>query len=87
MHAKLVGHIGRLQAHADAILERALGHFGVETEHFDLAFGTRPQTFQDFDGGGLPGSIGPQQAEDFAFADVEIDAADGFEIAVGFVQP
>src|SRR5579872_549180 len=85
MNAKLVGEVGRLQADADAILKRALRHFGIETKHFDASLGARAQTFQNFDSGRLPSSIGSQEAEDFTLADVKIDAADGFEIAIGFM--
>ena len=37
---------------------------------------------QDFDGGGLAGAVGPQQAEDLAGADVQRQILQGYGFAV-----
>ena len=48
----------------------------------DLSRGRRQQTFQDFDGGGLPCSVRSEQAEALARLDFQIQPADGFNLAV-----
>jgi len=40
------------------------------------------QAFENFDGGGLAGAVGSEQAENLAFFHIEADAADGFDVAV-----
>src|ERR1051325_8464550 len=86
MDLQLVGKVGRLQADADAVLQRALGYFGIEAQYFDVAPGARAQPFQNLHSRGLAGAVGAEQTEDLALTDLEVDAAHGFEIAIGFVQ-
>ncbi len=38
------------------------------------------EAFADFDGGGLAGAVGPEEAEAFAARDFEIDAIHGYDI-------
>ena len=71
-----------MQADADAVLELAGLDLGVAAEHADASAGARAQSLEDFDGGGLAGAVGAEQAEDFAGAHFEIDALDGREAAV-----
>jgi hypothetical protein len=59
---------------------------GIEIEHFHVARGTRPQAFQDFDRARLARAIGPEQAEDFARPNFEIDPFNRLETAVGLAQ-
>src|SRR5260370_4734298 len=40
------------------------------------------QAFENFDGGGLAGAVGSEQAENLAFFHIEAAAADGFDVAV-----
>src|SRR5258706_5400588 len=86
LHQQLVGQIGGLQADADAVLERANFSRGIVTQHGDVSCRARAQSFQDFNGSGLSGAVGAEQAEDFALRDVEIDPAHGLEISVGFTE-
>ena len=78
--------VGGLQADADAVLELAGLDFGIAAEDADAAAAARAQAFQDFDGGGLAGAVGAEQAEDFAGAHFEIDALDGGEAAVALFE-
>jgi hypothetical protein len=63
---ELLLEVGGLQADADAVLELKGLDLGVAAEHADATAGTGAQAFQDFDGGGLTGAVGAEQAEDFA---------------------
>ena len=58
---------------------------GIEAEDGDAAAGAGAEAFEDFDGAGFAGAIGAEEAEDFACLDVEVNAFDGLEIAVGFL--
>ena len=60
--------------------------FRIAPQHGDAPAGARPQAFEDLDGGGLAGAVGSEQSEDFARADFEIDAFDGLERAVVFLE-
>ena len=51
-----------------------------------LAAGGRQQRGQHAQGGGLAGAVGPQEAEDFAGLDVQVDAGDGFDGAAREVK-
>src|SRR5262249_60156330 len=42
---------------------------------------------EDADGGGLPGAVGPEQAEDAGRLDAQVDAAKGLYVAVALAQP
>src|ERR1019366_1728854 len=78
--------VGGLQADADAVLELAGLHLGIAAEDADASAGARAQALEDFDGGGLTGAIGAEQAEDIAGAHVEIYALDGRKTAVALAQ-
>src|SRR5260370_30014514 len=86
MHHEVVGEIGVRQAHADAVLERANFDGGIVSQEADVSGAARAQTFEDFDGRGFARPIGAEQSEYFALRYIEVDAADGLDIAIGFVQ-
>ena len=46
------------------------------------AGGRGPVTLHDLDGGGLPGTVGAEQAEELPTSDLEIDPVDGSEVPV-----
>jgi hypothetical protein len=48
----------------------------------DFTRGGCEQTFEDFDGRGLPRSIRTEEAEALAGLDLQADAADGFDFSV-----
>ncbi len=50
----------------------------------DLAVGRLYHADDHFDGGGFPGAVGSQVAEDFAGLEFEADVFDGGDAAVGF---
>ncbi len=60
---------------------------GIDAEHADVALGSRPEAFEDLDGRRLPGAVRPEEGEDLAALDLEVDARDRFELAVSLVQP
>jgi hypothetical protein len=66
--------IGGLQADADAILELARVHLGIETKHGDASAGTRTKALEDLDGAGFARAVRAQKSEYFTRADFEIDA-------------
>ena len=51
-------------------------------EDADLAGSGFEQAFENFDGGGFAGAVGAEQAEAFAFVDLQIEAAQGFDFGV-----
>ena len=55
-------------------------------EHLDLARVGRGQALADLDGRRLAGAVGPEQAEALAAADLEVEAVDGDDVAVGFAE-
>ena len=63
----------------------ALG--GVEAEHRDLAGGPLAVPLEDLDGRGLAGAVRPEEREDLAVLDRQVDALDGLELAVRLAQP
>ena len=82
----LIGQVGGLETDADAVLELLLLFVGIIAEHENVAGGSLPNTFQDLDGGGFTGTVGAEEAEDFASLHFEVDAADGLEVTVRFMQ-
>src|SRR6266705_800088 len=79
---KLVRERGGLQGCADDVFQsRGVFTRVVAADNSGAAVGIA-QAFQDFDGAGLAGTVGSEQAEDFAFADAEADAANGLDVAV-----
>jgi len=81
-HFELVLEAGGLQADTDAVFELAGLDLGIAPEDGDASAGSWTQSFENFDGGGLAGAVGSEEAEDFAGADFEVDAFDGLEGAV-----
>ncbi len=66
-----------MQGNADALPQGAVvGLPPALVEDFDFAGGGVEQSFEDFDGGGFAGAIGPEQAEAFAALDLQIEAVD-----------
>src|SRR6185437_16136708 len=51
----------------------------AQAEDFDFAGSGFEESLGDFEGGGLAGAVGAEQAEAFAALDVEIEAADRFD--------
>ena len=52
---------------------------GVEPVHADASAGGSEQRGEHLDGGGLAGSVGAKEGEDFAFGHFERDVVDGRE--------
>src|SRR6185312_16935415 len=66
-------------------LDRAFG--GVVAEHGDLALAARAVALEDLDTGRLACAVRPQQSEDLAALDRDVDAAERLEVAVALAQP
>ena len=58
----------------------------VLAEDADLAGVGRAEALQDLDGGGLAGAVGPENGDDLAAVDLEVDAAHDLAVAVGLAQ-
>ena len=55
-------------------------------EDHDLAGVGLGEALADLDGGGLAGAVGSEQAEALARTDLEVEAVDGDDVAVGFAE-
>ncbi len=76
-HGQLRVERRRLEADADAWLERVGAVGDVEAEDDRLAAVGRPQALEDLDRRRLARAVRPEQAEDLARGDIEIDPVDG----------
>ena len=77
---------GGLELDADALLELDRVAPRVDAEHGDLAAVGLVEALEDLDRRRLAGAVGPEQAEDLAAADLEVDAVDGLDLAVALAQ-
>ena len=59
----------------------------LAAEHLDLAGGGIAEALEHLDGRGLPGAVGAEEGEDPAARHLEVDAADGLDVAVRDAQP
>ena len=59
---------------------------GIEAEHLHGARVPRSQSLEDLHRGGLAGAVGPEDAEDLAAADVEVQAVQHLPLAVRLAQ-
>ena len=80
--AELIGQGGGLQDGSDFLFEGVARSLRVEAADADDATIGGAKAFQDFDGAGLPGAVGAQEAKNFALLDFEADAAEGLDRAV-----
>jgi hypothetical protein len=79
-------HPGRLQDDADALAQLTRVLLGIVAEHRDDAGRAGPVALEDLDRGRLAGAVGPEQAEDLAHGDLEVQAPHGLVLAVGLAQ-
>ena len=61
-------------------------HRGIKAVQFDAAAGRAQQRGEHLDGGGLAGSVRPEEGKYLSLRDVEADVLDGGEIAECFDQ-
>jgi hypothetical protein len=88
---EFLGELRLLELHADALAQFLGVRAPVEAEEFDGAGIRRGEPFANFDGSGLPCSIGAKQAETFAGRNLKVDAVDradpfGTGYGEGFAQ-
>ena len=83
-HAEVAG---VLQHDADPGPPLPIRGAGVRAEHPHLTRVACAMALEDLDGGGLPGAVGPEDRDDLAVRDVQVDVADGGQPAVGLAQP
>src|SRR3954453_10980360 len=76
----------RLQHHADVLAPTRPRALRVGTEHLHRAARARAVSLEDLDGRRLSGPVRAEQAEHLARLDREVDAANGFDVAVALVQ-
>jgi hypothetical protein len=72
----------RLETHPDPRLERIRVAADVDPEDADFAAIGLAQSLEDLDGRGLARPVRPEESEDLALRDVEVDAVDGLHVAV-----
>ena len=79
---------GELAGHADAVARTAVG-VGDDVVAGDagLAAVGGEQRGQDVDHGRLAGAVGPEQGEDRALGDLEVDAVEHDRVAEGLAEP
>ena len=58
----------------------------IVSEHRHDPAGAGAVALEDLDRGRLPGAVGPEQAEDLADGDFEVQAPHGLVLAVGLAQ-
>ena len=75
-----------LAGQADLRAQRGRVAHDVEAGHAALPAVGRQQRGQDADGGRLAGAVGAEQPEHGARGDVEVDAAQRLDLAVGLAQ-
>ena len=71
-----------MQRDADPFAQLARVVVPGVAEDADFSGSGREQALEDFDGGGLPCSVGAKQSEALAGFDAQADAADGFDFSV-----
>ncbi|GAA4557569.1 hypothetical protein GCM10010309_70060 [Streptomyces violaceochromogenes] len=74
----------------DVAEQAAYGHAipgGVVAEDADHAGGHGQQGGDAADGGGLAGAVGPEQPEDLALPDGEVESVHGVVVAEGVGEP
>src|ERR1019366_1905412 len=75
-----------LELHADPFLQLVDVAEGIEAEHGDRAAVGRADPLDAFHGGGLARTVGADEAEDLAVADVEGDLIHGYGLAVSLAD-
>ena len=80
------GRLGLLEHDADPRPPRPAGARRVLAEHGDLARVALAEALEDLDGGRLAGAVGPEEGEHLALVDLEIEAAERFDVAVRLPQ-
>ena len=85
-HGELAEVAGGLEHDADPLAEVPPAPPRVEAEHLDLAGVAVPVPLEDLHGGRLAGPVRSQQREALPLGDLEVDAADGFQLAVALAQ-
>ena len=70
----------------DVLQEPCLTALGLGPGHQELTAARVNEPAQHFQGGGLPGTVGPKEADHFPFFDGEVDSFDRFQIAVAPAQ-
>ena len=83
---ELLGKLGLLELNAQPLAQLGGMRVPAHAEHLDLARIGGGEALADFDGGGLAGAIGSQQAEAFARAHFQIEAVDGDHVFVRLAQ-
>ena len=75
-----------LGEHADPFANPAVSRAHVLAEDARLPGGRVPQPLQDLDRRRLAGAVRPEERENLPCAHREVDAVDGFDVAVGLLQ-
>src|ERR1700683_1478253 len=81
-HADFFGQGSGLQHAADQLLVSVPAQKWLHATDGNDPSGRLAQTFQDFDGAGLAGAVGAQEAKDFTFRDFESNAAQGLYVSI-----
>ncbi len=85
-HGEVRPELRLLEDDADALAELRAWILRVVPEHRHLACRPSAVALENLDRRRLAGAVRAEQAEHLALVDVEVDPADGFEIAVGLVE-
>jgi hypothetical protein len=86
LNGQLVKLATRLQHDTDACAPAGRCVGGIGAKHGDLAGAPLTETFEDLDHGGLAGTVGAKECEDFAMFDFEVDAAERGELSIAFLE-
>src|SRR5690606_35402547 len=77
---------GGLELDADDLADVVGLGDGVEAVELDGAAVWFAQALDHFEGGGFASAVGPEDAEDLAFVDLEVDAVDGDVVFVALSE-
>src|SRR5215471_14906949 len=81
-HRQLLGKPGLLKGNAEPLAHLALVLLPGVAENRNLTRGRLQQAFEDFDGRGLPCSVGTEQSEAFALLNLKVQPTHRFDFAV-----
>src|SRR5262245_45857762 len=76
-----------LQDGADSVAPPGVASRRIDAEHGHIAGGASAEALEDLDRRRLAGAVRAEEREDLAALDLEVDARDGFELAVALAQP
>jgi hypothetical protein len=86
-HGQVREQLAALRDDADPSAPRAIRPLRIGPEHPHFAGAALPVADEDLDRGRFPGAVRPEQTENLARAELEVDPADSLDAVVRLPQP